>query len=145
MNRKITRLLCTLVGAGMVIAATSSAAPTQNARFQRAQLLAPPAVKTVPQSLDRTPVTVVAILEGPSVANAQESAGRRLSRTERLAIKTQRRSEQSGKRAQIEAVGGRVVGSFQSAVNGIKVRIPHNQIESLRQVPGVVKVLRVGT
>ena len=92
MNRKITRVLCAVVGAGMVFAAASSAAPTTNSRFQRAQLTGQPAVKTVPQSLDRTPVMVVAILAGPSVANAQESAGRRLSRDERQSIKAQRRS-----------------------------------------------------
>src|SRR3954470_21074053 len=109
MNRKITRVLCALVGAGTVFAAASSAAPTQNSRFQRVQLLSQPAAKVLPLSLDKTPVTVVAILAGPSVANAQESAGRKLSRAERQAIKTQRRSEQSGKRAQIEAVGGRVI------------------------------------
>ncbi|HET7811797.1 MAG TPA: S8 family serine peptidase [Steroidobacteraceae bacterium] len=96
-------------------------------------------------SMDKTPVTVVAVLPGPSVANAQESAGRKLSPAERQAIKAQRRSEQLGKRAQIEAAGGRVIGSFQSAVNGLKVRIPQNQIAALRQVPGVVKVLRVNT
>jgi len=145
MNRKITRLLCALAGAGMVFAATSSAAPTNNSRFQRIQLPAPAAAKGGPRSLDRTPVMVVAILAGPSVANAQEAAGRKLTRAERQSIKAARASEQAGKRAQIEAAGGRVVGSFQSAVNGLKVRIPKNQIESLRQVPGVVEVLRVGT
>jgi subtilisin family serine protease len=145
MNRKITRLLCTMVGAGMVIAATSSAAPTPNSKFQRIQVLTPAAANVVPMSLDKTPVTVVAVLPGPSVANAQESAGRKLTPAERKAIKTQRRSEQLGKRAQIEAAGGRVIGSFQSAVNGLKVRIPQNQIAALRQVPGVVKVLRVNT
>ena len=87
---------------------------------------------------------MVAILAGPSVANVQEAAGRKLSRDERLSIKADRRAEQSGKRGQIEAAGGHVVGSFQSAVNGLKVSIPHNQVESLRQIPGVVNVLRVG-
>ena len=144
MTRNITRLLCAFVGAGVICTAGAAAGAQNTSRFQRVQLPAQLATKAVPRSMDRTPVTVVAILAGPSVANVQEAAGRKLSRAERLSIKADRRGEQSGKRAQIEAAGGRVVGSFQSAVNGLKVRIPHNQIESLRQIPGVVNVLRVG-
>jgi subtilisin family serine protease len=144
MNRKITRLVCTLVGAGVVCSASLAAGPT-NSRFHQVSLTVPTKTLATARSLDTTPVTVVALLDGPSVANVQEAAGRRLSRDERLAIKAQRRSEQSGKRGEIEAAGGHVIGSFQSAVNGLKVRIPKNQIETLRQVPGVVDVLRVGT
>ena len=144
MTRNITRLLCAFVGAGVVFTAGAAAGAQKANRFQRVQLPAQLAIKAVPRSMDRTPVTVVAILAGPSVANVQEAAGRKLSRAERLTVKADRRGEQSGKRAQIEAAGGRVVGSFQSAVNGLKVRIPKNQVESLRQIPGVVNVLRVG-
>ena len=145
MTRNITRLLCAFVGAGVICTAGAAAGAQNTSRFQRVQLPAQLATKAVPRSMDRTPVTVVAILAGPSVANVQEAAGRKLSRAENDSpIKADRRGEQSGKRAQIEAAGGRVVGSFQSAVNGIKVSIPHNQVESLRQIPGVVDVLRVG-
>ena len=58
-------------------------------------------------------------------------------------MKAQRRAEQAAPQAAIEAAGGRVVGSFQSAMNGIKVRIPQNRISKLRKIPGVVDVKRV--
>jgi len=143
MNRKITRLVCALVGAGVITSASLAAGP--DTRFQHASLTIPISPQGGPRALDTTPVTVVAILDGPSVANVQEAAGRKLTRDERLAVKAQRRAEQAGKRGGIEAAGGHVIGAFQSAVNGFKVRIPQNQVETLRQVPGVQQVLRVAT
>jgi subtilisin family serine protease len=98
----------------------------------------------VPAVRDRTPVTVVAILSGDSVANVQAAAGRKLTRAEKSAIKMQRAAEQAGKRGSIEAAGGHVIRTFQSALNGIKVSIPRNQVSALRQVPGVTDVLPVG-
>lgn len=85
-------------------------------------------------------VTVVATLAGEPVALAQETASRRLLRAEKDRIKAQRRGEQSAVRPSLEALGGEVLGTYQSALNGIKVRIPRRQLAALRQVPGVVSV-----
>jgi subtilisin family serine protease len=100
--------------------------------------------KYLPLALDRTPVKVVAVLAGDSVAEVQAAAGRRLTRAEKLAVKNQRMAEQSSQRGALEAAGGRVIGSFQNALNGIKLTIPRNQIADLRQVPGVIDVVPVG-
>ena len=96
---------------------------------------------SLPPGLDRDArVTVVATLAGEPVAVAQETASRRLSRAEKDLVKTQRRGEQAVVRPSIEALGAEVLGTYQSALNGIKVRIPRRQLAALRQIPGVVAV-----
>jgi subtilisin family serine protease len=102
-------------------------------------------VSKLPPGLDTTPVTVVVVLSGDPVATVQEAAGRRLSRGEKDGVKSQRRNEQSAVTSQILAAGGKIVGTFQSAVNGIKVQIPSNKIGALRQIVGVVDVKGVNT
>ena len=102
-------------------------------------------VKRLPPGLDTTPVTVVVLLSGDPVATVQESAGRRLSRDEKDNVKGQRKNEQNAISAQIVAAGGKIVGTFQSAVNGVKVQIPSNKIGELRQIVGVVDVKGVNT
>ena len=122
--------------------AVSSAAGA--GRFERVPLRGPISTRVKPRLLDATLVKVVAILPGDSVATAQEAASRRLSRAEKNAVKAQRAAEQAAVRGGLEAAGGRVMGTFQSALNGIKVAIPRNRIDALRRVPGVVDVKPVG-
>jgi len=90
-------------------------------------------------------VTVVATLAGEPVALAQEAASRRLVRAEKDRLKAQRRGEQAAVRPSIEALGAEVLGAYQSALNGMKVRIPLRQLAALRQVQGVVAVKPVTT
>jgi len=87
-------------------------------RFRRSPQLGRIASTVVPLAVDQTPMTVVAVLDGPSVASLQEAAARRLTRGEKGAVKAQRIAEQAAPRARIEAAGGMVIGSFQSALNG---------------------------
>jgi minor extracellular serine protease Vpr len=138
---KLCLTLLAALSASMAIAASSP--PTRH--FQAASIRGPIQSTVHPLAVDRTPVIVVAILAGDSVANAQEKAGRRLSREEKGAIKAQRVREQSASWGSIESAGGRVIGTFQSALNGLKVSIPRNQVSLLRQAAGVVDVLPVRT
>ena len=136
----------TLAAAAAVLAGTAMAVAAQGAERERFTPVATQgeiAARIAPRSLDATPVLVVAFLAGESVADVQLRTGRELSRTEKNAVKAQRRAEQAAPRVAIEAAGGRVVGSFQSALNGIKVRIPQNRISELRKIRGVVEVKRV--
>ncbi len=55
------------------------------------------------------------------------------------------KNEQNAVSSQIVAAGGKIVGTFQSAVNGIKVQIPSNKIGALRQIVGVVDIKGVKT
>ncbi|HQR12522.1 MAG TPA: S8 family serine peptidase [Casimicrobiaceae bacterium] len=89
--------------------------------------------------------TVVVLLAGDSVAAVQARAGRPLSQAERDTIRSARTADQAGIKAAIERRGGKVLGSFQSAMNGIKVSIPQNRLQELRSLPGVVGIKLVGT
>ena len=100
-------------------------------------------VSRLPPGLDTSPVTVVVLLSGDPVAVTQEAAGRKLDRAEKDAVKAQRKGEQNSVVPQIVAAGGKVVGTFQSALNGIKVQIPANKVNALRNIPGVVGVKSV--
>src|SRR5882757_407047 len=130
---------------GSVLASSAIDAGTGPAKqFQRTALHGIVHSKILPAAVDRTPVNVVVLLPGASVADEQATAGRRLTRQEKNTIKAQRAAEQAAKRGQIEGAGGQVTGAFQSALNGVKVRIPRNQLGALRQIPGLVDVVRVG-
>jgi subtilisin family serine protease len=131
-----------VVLAGAVVIA-ALAAPAQGAgpgRFIAVDPQESAAITKLPPGLDTTPVTVVVLLAGDPVATVQESAGRRLSRDEKDGIKGQRSYEQNAIRSHIEAAGGKILGAFQSAVNGIKVQIASNKVGTLRQIAGVVDV-----
>ncbi len=137
------RLAWTLLGT--ILASSTIAAGTAPAKqFHRTDLHGTVHSKILPAVVDRTPVNVVVLLPGASVADEQATVGRRLTRQEKNTIKAQRATEQAATRGQIESAGGEVIGAFQSALNGVKVRIPRNQINALRQIPGVVDVVRVG-
>ena len=62
---------------------------------------------------------------------------------EKDAVKAARKNDQNAVMAQITAAGGKVLGTFQSALNGIKVQIASNQVDALRNIPGVVGVKSV--
>jgi len=144
MSKNIRRQFGWALVAAVLTSVAAAGPANQPKHLQRVAISAPIRSTIVPAVLDRTPVTVVAILSGDSVANVQAAAGRRLNRAEKSAIKMQRAANQAGKRASIEAAGGRVIRTFQSALNGVKVSIPRNQVSALRQVPGVTDVLPVG-
>ncbi len=99
----------------------------------------------IPRSLDASPETVVVMLSGDPVALAQKHAGRPLTDGERSAVVSARKSDQAAVEPQIEKHGGQVLGDFQNAVNGIKVKIAKNRVGELRSIPGVVSVKPVGT
>jgi len=132
-----------VLAAALTSMAAGAAADTGK-QFHRSAVRGTIHSKYRPLALDTTPIKVVAVLSGDSVADVQAAAGRRLTRTEKLTVKNQRLADQSGTRASLEAAGGRVIGSFQNALNGIKLTIPRNQIAALRQVPGVTDVVPVG-
>jgi subtilisin family serine protease len=97
-----------------------------------------------PRGIDQTMVKVVVIFAGDPVATAQETAGRKLTRQEKSVVKARRAAEQAASRSSLVAAGARVEGTFQSALNGIKVSVPRNRIAALRQISGVVGVKPVG-
>jgi subtilisin family serine protease len=85
-------------------------------------------------------MTVVLKLSGDPVAVVQAAAGRDLSKSEREAIKSQLKAKQDGLRGGIANLGGTVLADYQSAYNGIKVRIDRSKLGELAQLPGVTAV-----
>jgi minor extracellular serine protease Vpr len=146
-RRRVFLCIVAIIVAAAVVFGTRArltAQTTGGTRFQPAQLPRRPA-SVRPRAVDDRPVTVVAILSGDAVAVAQEAAGRRLTRDEKNAIKARRAAEQAAVVGSIASVGGVTVNQFQSALNGIKVRITRSRIDALRQLPGVVDVKHVAT
>src|ERR1700751_1943638 len=88
--------------------------------------------------------TVVVLFSGDSVAEAQRRAGRPLSQSEKNMIKALRAAQHGVMTPEIERRGGRVLATYQAALNGIKVSIPESRLPELRTIPGVVGVKSVG-
>jgi len=146
MKINLSRLCWSLVAATLVGGAgIAGAADAPSAKqLHRVNLTRPLRTTYTPRGADRTPINVVAILSGDSVAMAQANAGRRLSRQEKNALKAQRAADQAAVIPAIQAAGARIQRGYQSALNGVRVSIPRNQIGALRRVPGVVDVVPVG-
>jgi subtilisin family serine protease len=79
-------------------------------------------------------------LAGDPVAVQQARAGRKLERAEKEQIKSQLRGAQTALHGTIHSMGGRVLGNYQSAYNGIKVRVPVDKVAQLASMPGVLAV-----
>ena len=102
------------------------------------------AAQFVPKSIDTRPTKVVVLLAGDPVSLVQRNVGRPLSRAERDSVISQRRADHAAAIPEIQRRGGEVLGSFHSAMNGIKVSIAHSRLDSLRAIPGVVGITAVG-
>ncbi|HTS22129.1 MAG TPA: S8 family serine peptidase [Casimicrobiaceae bacterium] len=136
-----SRYVATLVLLTIVSSGTAAQVP---GRFSRATQ---PVANThvLPASLSHVPRTIVVVLGGDSVAQRQAAAGRKLTQQEKEAIKSQRRIDQQAVIPLIQASGGTILNTFQSALNGVKVKIARDRIDALRQIPGVIDVRPVVT
>src|SRR5215468_1023497 len=88
-------------------------------------------------------VTVIVKLTGNPVALVQASAGRKLSASEKQAVRDQLARDQAALAPQIQALGGQIVNHYSDAINGLRVDIDSSQIDALRSLPGVAAVSRV--
>src|SRR5712692_7564649 len=90
--------------------------------------------------------TVVLKMAGDPVAVARSrTPGKQLSEADTQVIERDLRTQQDAIVPAIEAQGGRVLGKFQHAINGIKVQGTPDQIASMAKLPGVVAVMPVRT
>jgi subtilisin family serine protease len=103
---------------------------------------APPGltVQHIPPGIRNAPVTVVAEVSGDPVAVAEADAPQPLTASQKQQRKDQLKQQQAPVVDQVRALGGTVLGTYQSAYNGIKLRIPAGKIPALKDVPGVVAV-----
>ena len=84
--------------------------------------------------------TVVLQLSGDPVALVQAAKGRKLSKGEKQAVKSQLKATQDGLRGGIARLGGTVLADYQVAYNGIKVRVDRSKLADLADLPGVTAV-----
>jgi minor extracellular serine protease Vpr len=96
--------------------------------------------------LAERPQTVVLKMAGDPVAVVRSrTPGKQLAEAQRQSIERDLRSKQDAIVPAIQAMGGQVLGQFQHALNGIKVRGTPDQIKSFAALPGVVQVKAVRT
>jgi subtilisin family serine protease len=120
-----------------VAAAGVTAAPLQPGATPEVVTVSP---RWLPAALRNDTVTVVVQMTGDPVAVAQGNAGRKLSRAEKDAIKATLKGAQNAVRGDVRNLGGNVIADYQSAYNGLKVRIGRDKVSQLAALPGVAAV-----
>lgn len=156
MHRLVTAaMVVVLVGALLApeVAAEAGGAPVQGARpVPGAPIFQPIDVSRIdpqvrPFLLDPTrQATVILQLRGTPVAlveAASAARGQALSARDRSAIRFALRARQDALRPSLAALGARILGQYQDAYDGIKVRVPLRDLARLRELPGVERVLAV--
>ena len=159
MQRLHTRVLVTFATFALVLSALVVPQPTSanpvggSARFQLDPSLVNsdaftefmPAVQPIGLN-PAAAVRVIVRLSGDPVALVKAAKpGKLISQAERDAITASLRSTQDALRPQIEALGGKVLGQYQSAINGIKVEISRRSLSSLTSLSGVTGIDSVET
>lgn len=95
---------------------------------------------------EKQPVTVVVQMSDDPIAVVRAGApDHRISQAQHRSIAAAVDAQQSTVIPAILGSGGRVLAQFHGALNGIKIRIDRDQIESLKSLPGVTAVLPVRT
>ncbi|WP_027346115.1 S8 family peptidase [Hamadaea tsunoensis] len=125
--------------------ATASAGTSANldGRFRAAPQGA--AITHKPLGLTNAPMTVVVQLAGDPVTVADADAATPLTTAQKTSRRNQLKELQAPAADRIRSLGGTVLGSYQSAYNGIKVRIAGNKTGELLDIPNVVAVHRSQT
>ncbi|MGC9670918.1 S8 family serine peptidase [Planosporangium sp. 12N6] len=145
-----TRRGIRLAGIGFVatsLAALGAASPADAATPAHQFTPAPPGstVAHRPLGLSNAQATLMVQLAGDPVAVTDADAPAPLTSGEKQAHKNQLRSQQTPVEQRVRELGGTVLGNYQSAYNGVKVRMSERQAASLLSVPNVVAVHRIQT
>ena len=98
-----------------------------------------------PMGLRAAPTTVVVQLSGDPVSVTDANAPSPLTNSQKDQLQGQLKAQQEPVKHEIEALGGTVLGDYQSSYNGIKVMIPANRTRYLAGLQGVVGVRPVTT
>jgi minor extracellular serine protease Vpr len=142
------RLGMRLAGVGVLVttvavvgAASQAGASPVPSRFHPAP--AGSVATQLPLGISSLPVTVMLQLTGDPVTVADANAATKLSDSQRLAWRNQLKQLQSPIQQRVKALGGRVLGTYQAAYNGIKVNIASSKLAALAALPNVVAVHKV--
>jgi minor extracellular serine protease Vpr len=145
------RRLSHAAGVGILITAlavvggssSATAAPSGRPDFTRAP--AGSKITKMPPGLTNKPVTVMVQLAGDPVAVTDAAAAQPLSAAQRRQRRDQIGKEQAPVVQRARDLGGTVLGTYQHAYNGVKVRINSRELTSLAAAPEVVAVHPVQT
>jgi subtilisin family serine protease len=88
-------------------------------------------------------LVVVRLNSDPTAVVRAQRADHSISQDERVAIHEKLDQEQTAILPSIAARGGKIMGRYRDALNGIKVQIDRGEIEGLASMPGVAEVLTV--
>ena len=94
----------------------------------------------LPNALNGGMVTLVLQLAGDPVSVRQADAGRDLTDAEREAIKNDLKARQDALRPYIDRLGGTILATYQSAYNGVKIRVAPDKADQLLALPNVLAV-----
>ncbi len=144
MNRRLLSAgLGTLVIVAAVIPATTSARSPQTPQVATRVTRPSIDVKLHPGMLADKVGNVMVELAGDPVVIRQadaKAAGTALSAAQRASVRRSIKASQDALRSKIVAAGGRILGQYQDAYNGIKVRVNLRQVARLAALPGVKAV-----
>ena len=94
----------------------------------------------LPNALNGGMVTLVLQLAGDPVSVRQADAGRDLTDAEIEAIKNDLKARQDALRPYIDRLGGTILATYQSAYNGVKIRVSPDKADQLLALPNVLAV-----
>ena len=141
-RRRITRIaaigiLTTALG---VVSASSSASASSGARQPFDPVPAGSKITNLPAGMKNRPVTVMVELSGDPVAVTDAAAAQPLSTTQKRQRRDQLGKQQAPVVQRARQLGGTVLGAYQHAYNGIKVRINAGELDALAAAPDVVGI-----
>lgn len=132
MNRRLLAVAASAVLVAMLMPATAiAAAPTR--KFERLDVskIDP---KLGPAMLANKPVTVMVQLKGAAATNGKASKAQQVATAKTL------KASQDKLKIAITRAGGKILGQYQYAYNGIKVRIAGRGVAALAALPGVTGI-----
>ncbi|MEU4235929.1 S8 family serine peptidase [Actinoplanes sp. NPDC026619] len=123
-----------------VVSASSGAAAAPGIRQSFTPVPAGSKITKLPAGMRNKPVTVMVQLAEQPVAAADAAAATPWTDTQKTQRRDKIRKDQAPVEQKARQLGGTVLGSYQHAYNGIKVRVNANELDALAAAPGVVSV-----
>jgi minor extracellular serine protease Vpr len=132
-----------LVASLAVLGVSNASAAVHTRQFTPA----PPdsVVNHLPLGVSNAMTTVMVQMAGDPVTVTDADAATPLTSSQKQTQRDQLRAAQVPAEQRVRDLGGNVVGNYQSAYNGIKVRIPAKSANALLDIPNVVAVHPVQT
>ncbi|HEY1281562.1 MAG TPA: hypothetical protein VGF22_17920, partial [Acidimicrobiales bacterium] len=128
----------------LVAAQGASAAPPPRTASRPAPTRAPQVEGAthlrLPKGLSTAPVQVMVQLAADPVTVADANTDQTMSASQKQQVKNSLKAQQAPVAARIQALGGKVTKSYQSAYNGLRVTIASDKLVDLSAIAGVAGV-----